>query len=110
MDTAGLSKDRQITPHVPPPDLLQRNSVALAGILLVLGLDQAKLVEPPGVVDLVTTPEPMLIFGRRRDLLGVRLDAVDRFDVRGRVADVLHMLPEGVVRRSFMERHLTRGR
>src|SRR5689334_25438398 len=87
MDPAGLAEDRQISPHIPPPDLLQRNSAALAGILLVLGLDQAEFVEPPSVVDLVAAPEPMLVFSSRRDLLGMWLNAIDRFDVRGRVAD-----------------------
>src|SRR5262249_56575782 len=112
MDPAGLAEDRQISPHVPPPDLLQRNSAARAGILLVLGFDQAEFVEPPSVVDLVAAPEPMLVFGSRRDLLGMRLNAIDRFDVRGRVADVLHVLPEGGMGRSFgrslVARRLTR--
>src|SRR5437016_1070694 len=98
MDATGLAEDRQVAPHIPPPDLLERNSVARAGIQLVLGLDQAKPVEPAGVVDLVAAPEPMLVFGSRRDLLGVRRDAIERLAVRSRVADVLHVLPEGVVR------------
>jgi hypothetical protein len=48
----------------------------------------------------------MLVFGSRRDLLGMRLDAIDRFDIRGRVADVLYVLPESVVGRSLMGRSL----
>jgi hypothetical protein len=110
MDPAGLAEDRQIAPHVPPPDLLQRDGAAHARILFVLGLDQAEFVKPPGVVDLVAAPEPMLVFGSRRDLLGMRFNAIDRFDVRGRVADVLHVLPEGVAGRSLMGQSLARRR
>src|SRR5215510_12547068 len=96
MDPISLREHRQIAPDIPPADLLIRNGAALARIHLVLGLDQAKFIDAPGVIDLVAAPKPMLLFGGRGDLFGVRLDLVDGLYIRGRVAQVLNVLPEGI--------------
>src|SRR5262249_38628107 len=83
---------------IPPADLLQRNAAALARLRFVLALDQAEFVDAAGVIDLVATPEPMLLLGGRGNLFSLRLDLVEGLRIRGGVAQVLHMFAEGVVR------------